>query len=206
MRGLLSAAAALALAPAVFAVVLPTAPQLRWQRGEIMALIHFNMATFFRDGDPGCTAQNWNGCEPGGGCNSSDPASFAPSALDTDQWVDSMVALGVTEAVLTAKHGCGFYLWPSNVSLPDGRRYPYRVVESLYGDVLGRFVASTSARGIGHGFYYSLTNNFFLDVGGHVVQNKTLLPGQVYVTQAQFEVRSCCTIATCARSQHVARV
>lgn len=29
---------------------LPTAPQLAYQRDEIMALIHFNMATFFRNG------------------------------------------------------------------------------------------------------------------------------------------------------------
>ena len=38
----------------------PTAPQLWYEEGEIMALIHFNMATFVRDGDPGCTPENWN--------------------------------------------------------------------------------------------------------------------------------------------------
>ena len=32
----------------------PTQSQLQWQKSEIMALIHFNMATFFRNGDPGC--------------------------------------------------------------------------------------------------------------------------------------------------------
>ena len=31
---------------------LPTPEQLAWQKGEIMALVHFNMATFFRNGDP----------------------------------------------------------------------------------------------------------------------------------------------------------
>jgi len=71
----------------------------------MMALIHFNMATFFHDGDPGCDATNWQGCDPSGGCMSSDPNSFAPSALNISQWVDAMVAVGVTEAVLTAKHG-----------------------------------------------------------------------------------------------------
>ena len=34
--------------------------------GEISALIHFGMATFFHDGDPGCTPQNWNACDPKG--------------------------------------------------------------------------------------------------------------------------------------------
>ena len=38
----------------------PTPPQLKYQRNEIMALIHFNMATFAKDGDPGCDASNWN--------------------------------------------------------------------------------------------------------------------------------------------------
>ena len=38
---------------------------IRYQ-GEISALIHFGMATFFHDGDPGCTAGNWNGCDPNG--------------------------------------------------------------------------------------------------------------------------------------------
>ena len=38
----------------------PTPPQLKYQKDEIMALIHFNMATFAKDGDPGCDASNWN--------------------------------------------------------------------------------------------------------------------------------------------------
>lgn len=80
---------------------LPTAAQLAWQTNEIMALVHFNMATFFRDGDPGCGPDNWLG-----DTGSSNPDSFAPSALNVSQWVDSMVAIKVTEAVLTAKHGC----------------------------------------------------------------------------------------------------
>ena len=90
----------------------PTAPQLAWQKGEIMALVHFNMATFFRNGDPGCDAGNWN--------ESQKPSSFAPTELDTDNWAEAMTALGVHEAVLTAKHGCGFCLWPTKATLPDG--------------------------------------------------------------------------------------
>ena len=46
----LSAAAATTLAHGAVAteLPLPTAPQLAWQKNEIMALIHFNMATFFK--------------------------------------------------------------------------------------------------------------------------------------------------------------
>ena len=70
-----------------------------------------------------------------------------------------MVELGATEAVLTAKHGCGFYLWDTNVTLPDGTPYRYHVNLTTHGDVLRQIVEATSARNIGHGFYYSLTNN-----------------------------------------------
>ena len=113
------------------------------------------------------------------------PESFAPIRLNTSQWMVSMHALGVTEAVLTAKHGCGFLLWNTSTTLPDGSPYAYHVPPEL--NVLRQFTDAADAAGIGHGFYYSLTNNFYLDVHSHYVQNSTLLPGQQRVTQQQFE-------------------
>ena len=85
----------------------PTPQQAAWQTMEIGALVHFNMFTY-------------------GSQTGSAPSLFQPSKLDTDQWVQSFVDLGVKEAVLTAKHGSGFTLWPSNATMPDGRRYNYR--------------------------------------------------------------------------------
>ena len=50
------------------------------------------------------------------------------------------------------------------------------------------FVTKLRAAGIGVGFYYSLTNNFYLNVYQHNVQpSNTLIPGQQNVTQSQFE-------------------
>ncbi len=52
--------------------------------GEIVALIHFNMATFFQNGDPGQTvvlallASPRTGCNPGNWAESSKPSSFNP--------------------------------------------------------------------------------------------------------------------------------
>lgn len=66
----------------------PTAPQLRYQRGEIVALTHFNMASFVKNGDPGCTADNWLVKAIGAAGPSGDPATFNPTQLDTDQWAD----------------------------------------------------------------------------------------------------------------------
>ena len=85
------------------------------------------MATFFHDGDPGCTAENWNGCDPLGGCNSSEVSSFNPTNLNISSWVESFQALGATSAVLTAKHGCGFLGWKTNTTLPDGSPYRFHV-------------------------------------------------------------------------------
>jgi hexosaminidase len=136
------------------------------------------MATFFVDGDPGCGPSNWN--------QSSHRGAFAPTDLDTDNWAESMKALGVSSAVLTAKHGCGFALWPTTAQLPDGSPYYYSVEPDM--DVLQLFCESMEKHGIGHGFYYSLTNNMYLNVlsqtAGHY---DPPLDRQVNVTQAEFE-------------------
>ena len=160
----------------------PTTAQLNWQRSEIMALIHFNMATFFENGDPGCNSNNWLQTDS----PSHDPSSFAPTALNCSQWADSMDELGITEAVLTAKHGCGFYLWPTNVLLPNGQPYGYNVNSSF--DVLKMFTDAMNERGKGHGFYYSLTNNFYLNEFSFKVRDpSTLIPYQVNITQNDWE-------------------
>ena len=151
---------------------LPTEAQLRYTRGEITALIHFNMATFFQNGaprlnpwhhppfvltlyhsccstgDPGCTPANWG--------RSRYPASFNPTLLDTDNWVESIQALGASAAVLTAKHGCGFCLWPTKAKLPNGTTYGYSVggPGGIGVDVLKMFQDSCNKAGLGHGFYY----------------------------------------------------
>lgn len=56
-----------------------------------------------------------------------------------------MVDLGASHAVLTAKHGCGFLLWPTNVTLPNGEEYDYCVDKkrsALKVSVLDEFVKS----------------------------------------------------------------
>ena len=90
----------------------PTPEQLAWSDMEIGALIHFNMATT-------------GSCSP-------DPSTFNPTKLDTDQWAESFEAFGVREAVLVAKHGCGFVTWPTKAKMPDGSTYNYSVASSSW--------------------------------------------------------------------------
>ena len=186
-------------------VPLPTPPQLNYYSSELRALIHFNMATFIHDGDPGCSTANWLTTQPYATGPSGDEATFNPTLLNISQWVDSMRALGVANAVLTAKHGCGHLLWPTKVTLParlglDDSTYTYTVgrkQSAIAIDVVGAFAKEMKSNGIGCGFYYSLTNNFYLNVEGKVANEGTgLLKGQVPVNQvsaAPGARRVCCS-------------
>lgn len=171
-------------------IPLPTPAQVWYAQGEIHALIHFNMATFARDGDPGCGKENWNKKADYATGPTSDPYTFQPKKLNTTQWADIMIALGAKGAILTAKHGCGHLLWPTHTSLPDGTPYPYCVGRDrsyIKDDVLALFQKAMTEVGIKHGFYYSLKNNFYLNVQGHNVKPGPTLPGQMPVSQAEFE-------------------
>ena len=169
----------------------PTAPQLWYQESGLVALIHFNMATFIRDGDPGCDATNWAAVAQGAAGPSGEAKTFNPAKLDFQKWADVMKAVGIKSAVLTAKHGCGHLLWPTNTTLPNGAPYEYNVGSSsaaIKRDILKEFAQTMKNNNLKHGFYYSLTNNFYLNVGDHNAHaHSNLAPGQQNVTQSQFE-------------------
>jgi alpha-L-fucosidase len=162
-------------------VPLPTPAQLHYQQQEIVALTHFNMATFFREGDPACDASNWQ--------DSQKPSAFAPTNLNISNWIESYKAVGAKSAILTAKHGCGFFLWPTNVTLPNGENYGYHVggPGGIGRDIVGEFTAAMGAAGLPHSFYFSLKDNFYLNAISDNVKPSGLLPGMANVTQEQFE-------------------
>ncbi|KAA0172032.1 hypothetical protein FNF28_00349 [Cafeteria roenbergensis] len=171
------------------AVPTPTPDQLAWQRMEIGGLTHFNMATFSGvDGDPACSIFNWNV-----GPNTSNPATFAPTNLNISNWIESYKALGAGYGVLTAKHGCGFLLFDTASQLPariGGGEYKYAVkrkgVPSFGQDVAALYAAAMREAGLGYGYYYSTTNNFY---AGYVDSKQlgVLLPGQLNITYTEFD-------------------
>jgi alpha-L-fucosidase len=170
---------------------LPTKAQQIYADHEIMALIHFNMGTYYENGDPACNKGNWLGLE-----GSHNPAMFNPYLLDTDQWAAVLQRLGAKHAVLTAKHGCGFLLWPTKVPLKNAatnqtQSYDYAVgrpgISAFQADLLEQFVSSMRKVGMGVGFYYSLKNNFLVNMKDHHFINATLMPGQVLMTKEDYE-------------------
>jgi len=147
------------------------------------------MGTYAHNGDPSCDATNWNVVPDYADGMSSDAATFNPVKLNTSQWMESIQNLGSSIAILTAKHGCGFAIWPTEATLPDGSPYDYHVDENVHGDVLQQFVDSANDYGIGYGFYYSVMKSFKLcrAFTGENSCMETILPGQLNVTDAEFE-------------------
>ncbi|KAL1853576.1 hypothetical protein Daus18300_011781 [Diaporthe australafricana] len=162
-------------------IALPTQDQLDFQDREIGMLIHFEVATYI--GIDGCNGVP--GLVPS-------PSLFDPTLPNTDQWMDSITALGARYATLVAKHNCGFTTWPSAVSFETRdnttSRYNYTVADSPISgtDVVQRFSDSANKYGVGHGFYYSTVVNNFLNVQNSLV-NATWSPGEIRITNETYD-------------------
>ena len=163
-------------------IALPTKEQLDFQDKEIGLLVHFQIATYISID----------------GCNDVPtlvpPQSlFDPTLLNTDQWMDTAVSLGAKYATLVAKHNCGFTTWPSTATFQttDNKtvNYNYTIAQSpVHGEnVVKSFVDSAEKYGIGHGFYYSVVVNNFLNVQNSGVLTTNLSPGQVSITNATYD-------------------
>ena len=144
----------------------PSPAQRRYMATDFIALIHFNMGTFAHNGAHVLRRDKLGRLE-GAVRHREDarPATFNPVKLNTTQWFDSINALGANIAILTAKHGCGFLLWPTAATLPDGSAYGYNVGAkgaAIQRDVLREFVDAADAAGVGYGFYYSIMKSFYL--------------------------------------------
>ncbi|MCE9612862.1 MAG: alpha-L-fucosidase [Lentisphaerae bacterium] len=83
--------------------------------------------------------------------------TFAPTALDPEQWAAAAKSAGMTYGVLTTKHHDGFALW-------DTAQSGYDVSATTWfsqqppgqGDIVRRFADAFRASGLKVGFYYSI--------------------------------------------------
>lgn len=165
-------------------IALPMQKQLDYQDKEITALIHFEIATWLDTSFDGCNK---------------DPTLvpniqlFDPTSLNTDQWMESIVALGANSATLVAKHNCGFITWPSNVTFEtrDGNTiaYNYTIADSPVAstDMVKNFVDSAGKYQVGVGFYYSTVVNNFLNVQKSVVNGSGQAVGQVRISNETYD-------------------
>lgn len=84
-------------APAPYGPV-PSENQMRWQEMEYYAFVHFSLNTY--------TDQSW-------GYGNEDVKLFNPEKADCRQWARICKEAGMKGIIITAKHHCGFCLWPS---------------------------------------------------------------------------------------------
>ena len=119
------------------AQVTPSPRQLRWQELEMTAFLHFGMNTF--------SDREW-------GDGKEDEKLFNPTALDAGQWIRTLKAAGIRQAILTCKHHDGFCLWPSKYTEHSVKNSPWKEGK---GDVVKEVADACHENGVGFGVYLS---------------------------------------------------
>jgi len=123
-------------APKPFGPV-PTSNQLRWQQMESYAFVHFSLNTY--------TDQSW-------GYGNEDVNLFNPKELDCRQWARVCKQAGMKGIIITAKHHCGFCLWPSKYTAYSVKNAPWKDGK---GDVVREMADACKEYGLKLGIYLS---------------------------------------------------
>ena len=137
---MLAAVVALGCSPVAMAggPVKPAKCHIDHLEDGIMAIIHYGLNTY---------------CDKEWGYGDTPASIFNPTRLDTDQWVEAMVAAGIKRVVMVTKHHDGFNLWPS----PYNSDYTVANTPWLKGkgDLVKMIHDSCLKRGLKFGVYLS---------------------------------------------------
>lgn len=130
-------------------IVVPNERQIEWANCEVGLIIHIDLQTFKSD-------YKWRnyGTHP-------DAATFNPTALDTEQWMQAAKKINAKYIVFVAKHCSGFSLWPTKAHKFSVESSPWK---NGKGDIVRDFVDSCRKNGIKPAIYASANANGYLFV------------------------------------------
>jgi alpha-L-fucosidase len=104
---------------------------------EYYAFIHFSLNTY--------TDQSW-------GYGNEDVNLFNPDSLDARQWARICKEAGMKGIIVTAKHHCGFCLWPTETTAYSVKNAPWKDGK---GDVIKDLAEACKEYGLKLGIYVS---------------------------------------------------
>ena len=125
----------------------PTEDQLRWQDMEMYAFIHYSLNTY--------TDQEW-------GFGNEALELFNPSDLDCRQWARVCKQAGMKGVIFTAKHHCGFCMWPSAYTEYSVKNTPWKQGR---GDVVRELAEACREEGLKFAVYLSPWDRNHKDYG-----------------------------------------
>ncbi|MEO6233320.1 MAG: alpha-L-fucosidase [Ferruginibacter sp.] len=126
---------------------IPSEKQMSWQQMESYAFVHFSLNTY--------TDQSW-------GFGDEDVNLFNPEKLDCRQWARICKESGMKGVIITAKHHCGFCLWPSKYTGYSVKNAPWK---NGKGDVVKEMADACKEYGLKLGIYLSPWDRNSADYG-----------------------------------------
>lgn len=116
---------------------IPSQDQIALQDMEMYAFIHYSLNTY--------TDQEW-------GFGDESPELFNPESLDVRQWVETCKNAGMKGIIFTAKHHCGFCMWPSEFTDYSVKSSPWKEGK---GDVVRELADACREAGMKFAVYLS---------------------------------------------------